>query len=114
MLAFLPCLCLIEVVNGVQKLTDNHTGTFKLSGSCWTIRRWFAEDASAVKMAAEMDVFRVSPQQMHIKLLGQGYVKERLKSSLRKFYGRYGDLTKQYGVPLSRMLHGILDVDHIQ
>ena len=28
------------------------------------------------------------------KLLGQGYVKESLKSSLRKFYGRYGDLTK--------------------
>ena len=31
--------------------------------------------------------------------LGQGYVKERLKSSLKKFYGRYGDLTKQYEVP---------------
>ena len=48
------------------------------------------------------------------KLLGQGYVRERLKSSLRKFYGRYGDLTKQYDVPLSRMLHDILDDDHIQ
>ena len=48
------------------------------------------------------------------KLLGQGYVKERLKSSLRKFYGRYGDLTKQYEVPLSRMLRDILDDDHIQ
>ena len=48
------------------------------------------------------------------KLLGQGYVKERLKSSLRKFYGRYGDLTKQYEVPLSRMIHEILDDDHIQ
>ena len=30
------------------------------------------------------------------KLLGQGYVKNRLRSSLRKFYGRYGDLIKQY------------------
>ena len=49
MLAFLPSLCLIEVVNGVPKLTENHTGTFKLSGSCWTIRRLFAEDAAAVK-----------------------------------------------------------------
>ena len=48
------------------------------------------------------------------KLLGQGYVKERLKSSLRKFYGRYGDLTKQYEAPLFRMLHDILDDDHIQ
>ena len=32
------------------------------------------------------------------KLLGQGYVKERL--ILRKFYGRYGDLIKQYEAPL--------------
>ena len=48
------------------------------------------------------------------KLIGQGYVKERLKSSLRKFYGRYGDLIKQYEVLLSRMLNDILDDDHIQ
>ena len=48
------------------------------------------------------------------KRLGQGYVKERLRSSLRKFYGRYGDLIKQYEVLLSRMLHDILDDDHIQ
>ena len=33
------------------------------------------------------------------QLLRQGYVKERLRSSLRKFYGRYGDLIKQYEVP---------------
>ena len=33
------------------------------------------------------------------KLLGQGYVKERLRSSLRKIYGRYGDLIKQYEAP---------------
>ena len=30
----------------------------------------------------------------------QGYVKERLRSSQRKFYGRYGDLIKQYEAPL--------------
>ena len=35
------------------------------------------------------------------KNLEQGYAKERLKSSLRKFYGRYGDLIKQYEVSLS-------------
>ena len=36
------------------------------------------------------------------KLLEQGgYVKERLKSSLRKFYGGYKNLFKQYKVPLS-------------
>ena len=48
------------------------------------------------------------------KLLGQGYVKERLKLSLRKFYGRYGDLIKQYEVSLSQMLNDILWPDHIQ
>ena len=49
------------------------------------------------------------------KLLVQGYVKEHLKSSLRTFYGRYGDgLTKQYEVPLSRMLHDILEDEHKQ
>ena len=51
--------------------------------------------------------------QLSKKLLWQGYVKERLRS-LRKFFGRYGDLIKQYEVPLSRMLYDILDDDHIQ
>ena len=48
------------------------------------------------------------------KLLEQGYVKERLKSSLMKFYGQYGDLIKQYEVSLSQMLNDILWPDHIQ
>ena len=48
------------------------------------------------------------------KLLRQGYVKERLRSSQRKFFGRYGDPIKQYEVSLSRMLHDILDDDHLQ
>ena len=48
------------------------------------------------------------------KLLGKGYVKARLRSSLRKFYGRYGDLIKQCEVPFSRMLHDNLDDDHLQ
>ena len=43
-----------------------------------------------------------------------GYVMERLKSSLRKFYDRYGDLIKYYEVSLSQMLHDILGHDHIQ
>ena len=48
------------------------------------------------------------------KLLQQGYVNELLKSSLRKFYGRYGDLIKQYEVSLSQMLNDILWPDYIQ
>ena len=35
------------------------------------------------------------------KILEKGYVKERLESSLKKFYGRYGDLIIQNEVPLS-------------
>ena len=42
------------------------------------------------------------------KFFEQGYDKKRLNSSLRKFYDRYGDLIKQYEVPLSWMLNVIL------
>ena len=45
------------------------------------------------------------------KLLKQGYLAERLKSSFRKFYGRYGDIIQQYEVSLSRMLNDILILD---
>ena len=45
------------------------------------------------------------------KLLKQGYLVERLKSSFRKFHGRYGDLIQQYEVSLSRMLNDILTLD---
>ena len=48
------------------------------------------------------------------KLLAQGYGKDRYRPSLRKFYCQYGDLIKQYEVPLSRLLHDTLDDDHIQ
>ena len=48
------------------------------------------------------------------KLIGQGYVIERLDPSVRKVYCRYGELVKQYAVPVSRLLHKILGDDHIQ
>ena len=46
------------------------------------------------------------------KLLEEGYVTERLKSSLRKFFGRYRILSNN--VPLPRMLNDSLWPDHIQ
>ena len=58
--------------------------------------------------------FILRATRLSYKLLEQKYVKERLKSSLRKFYGRYGDLIKQYDVFLSQMLNDILWPDHIQ
>ena len=37
-----------------------------------------------------------------------------LKIISSTFYGRYGDLIKQYEVPISRMLDYILEHDHLQ
>ena len=37
------------------------------------------------------------------KLLSQGYVKPRLESSLRKFYGRHHELVDHYGISVSQM-----------
>ena len=44
-------------------------------------------------------------------LLKKGYLVERLKSSIGKFYGRYGDLIQQFEVSLSQMLNNILTLD---
>ena len=66
------------------------------------------------RACSSYECFILRATRLSNKLLEQGYVKERLKSSLRKFYGRYGDLIKQYEVSLSQMLHDILWPDHIQ
>ena len=66
------------------------------------------------RACSSYECFILRATRLSSKLLRQGYVKERLKSSLRKFYGRYGDLIKHYEVSLSQMLHDILGHDHIQ
>ncbi|KAK3093644.1 hypothetical protein FSP39_018346 [Pinctada imbricata] len=45
------------------------------------------------------------------KLLVQGYITQRLKSSLRKFFGRYGCIIKAYQIPLPRMISDIPHCD---
>ena len=60
------------------------------------------------RACSSYECFILRAKRLSIKFLEQGYVKERLKSSLKKFYGRYGNLIKQYEVPLSRMLIDIL------
>ena len=79
--------------------------------SVYELLRWIRRYA---RVCSSYECFILRAMRLSNKLLGQGYVKERLKSSLRKFYGRYRDLTKQYEVPVSRMLHDILENDHIQ
>ena len=66
------------------------------------------------RACSSYECFILRAARLSSKLLGQGYVVGRLKSSLRKFYGRYGDLIKHYEVSLSQMLHDILGHDHIQ
>ena len=66
------------------------------------------------RACSSYECFILRAVRLSSKLLGQGYVMERLKSSLRKFYGRYGNLIKHYEVSFSQMLHDMLGHDHIQ
>ena len=66
------------------------------------------------RVCSSYECFILRVARLSSKLLGQGYVMEGLKSSLRKFYGRYGDLIKHYEVSLSQMLYDILGHDHTQ
>ena len=63
------------------------------------------------RACSSYECFILRARRLSSKLLKQGYLVERLKSSFRKFYGRYGDLIEQYGVTLSRMLNDILTLD---
>ena len=60
------------------------------------------------RACSSYECFILRARRLSSKLLKQGYLAERLKSSFRKFYGRYGDLSQQYEVSLSRMLNDIL------
>ena len=51
------------------------------------------------RASSSYECFILRAMRLSDKLLGKGYVKERLKSSLKKFYGRYGYLIKQHEVP---------------
>ena len=63
------------------------------------------------RACSSYECFILRARRLSSKLLKQGYLRERLKSSFRKFYGRYGDLLQQYEVSLSRMLNDILILD---
>ena len=63
------------------------------------------------RACSSYECFILRARRLSSKLLKQGYLVERLKSSFRKFYGRYGDLIQQYEVSLSQMLNDILTLD---
>ena len=56
----------------------------------------------------------IKTARLSYKVPGHGSARERLKSSLGKFYGRYGDIIRQFEVSFSQMLHEILGHDRIQ
>ena len=49
-----------------------------------------------VRACSSYECFILRARRLSSKLLKQEYLVERLKSSFRKFYGRYGDLIQQY------------------
>ena len=63
------------------------------------------------RACSSYECFILRARHLYSKLLKQGYLAKRLKSSFRKLYGRYGDLSQQYEVSLSWMLNDILILD---
>ena len=63
------------------------------------------------RACSSYECFILRVRRLSSKLVKQGYLAESLKSSFRKFYGRYGDLIQQFEVSLSRMLNDILTLD---
>ena len=94
----------------LSNATNQPKSTVELGYMC---HRGFWSTSSISKLVryaracSSYECFILRAARLSSKLLGQGYVRERLKSSLGKFYGRYIDLIK-------RMLHDILGHEDIQ
>ena len=65
-------------------------------------------------LAPRMDVLSWGRRDFQISFSNRDTSRNTWNRPLRKFYGRYGDLIKQYEVSLSQMLNDILWPDHIQ
>ena len=108
--------------------TVNLTLSFTTSVTIWisilqTFRSWAATShfrlpisklIQYARACSSYEWFILRAVRLSDKLFGQRYVKERLRSSLRKLFGRYGNFIKQCDVPLSSIRHDILDEDHTQ
>ena len=63
------------------------------------------------RTCSSYECFILRATRLSSKLLKQGYLVKCLKSSFKKFYGRYGDLIQHYEVSLPRMLYNIPTLD---
>jgi hypothetical protein len=53
------------------------------------------------------EVFSKLGKLMTNKLMLQGYIESRLKSSFRTFYGHYNDVVSDYKLSLAHVLNGL-------
>ena len=90
---------------------STHLKLYGSSGDVVMVNRMTYGLIRYARACSSYEFFILRARRLSSKLLKQGYLVERLKSSFRKFYGRYGDLIEQYGVTLSRMLNDILTLD---
>ena len=97
-----------------NKLSHNSSSNTNLSSNIPSSPAYGVFISQLIRYAracSSYECFILRARRLSSKLLKQGYIVERLKSSFRKFYGRYGDLIERYGVTLSRMLNDVLTLD---
>ena len=106
------CSCQsVGTVNFALHFTTNVTISISI---LQPLRSWVATFHLRPPMAcSSYECFVLRVVRFSNELLRQGYIKERFKSSLRKFYCRDVDLTKQYDVPFSNATWNSVD-NHIQ
>ena len=76
-------------------------GTLLIRLSKFSSRLSISQLIRQSRACSSYECFILRARRLSSKLLKQGYVVERLKSSFRKFYGRYWDLIKKYEVTLT-------------
>ena len=91
------------ISNRVWTVCQTKTWNFRtMYGNLWGTPGW-GHFCFSFRACSSYECFVLRARRLYSKLLKQEYLLERLKSSFRKFYGRYGDLIQQYEVSLSRM-----------
>ena len=104
----------VTISLSISQTVRSGVAIFHLSQPMVFLSHFISQLIRYARACSSYECFILRAARLSSKLFWQEYVMERLKSSLRKFYGRYGDLIKHYELSLSQMLHDILGHDHIQ
>ena len=79
-----------------------------MSASSLVYGGYISQLISYSRACAQYNDFLDRAQLLTQKLLNQGYVAPRLKSSLRKFYSRHHNLVDRYEISISQMTMNLL------